>query len=142
MATIKGVNKTLVDAGGIGTVGQGELNGRVKVSIDEYSLASQTGATDILELFDELPAGARILAIHLVQTGTQTSTFKLGTSYNDDEFLAAGQTGLQTANAEVWVSGHHYVVGTSTLDNQIIMTFAGAVGAAGTLYAEVYYVTD
>jgi len=142
MATIKGVNQTLIDAGGVAVISAGQLNGRVKVNMDSYSLASQTGATDVLRLFGTLPAGARVLGIRLMQTGTQTSTISVGDLASAARYLAAGATGIQTAQASLYIPCAQYTIGTSTNDNQIIITFAGAVGAAGTLYAEVYYVTD
>jgi len=145
MAAIKGVNQTKIDNGGLSNqLAAGLKDGRVKVALDSVaSLATtQTVATDVLSLFGALPKGAKILMIKLVQTGTQTSTIAVGTSYNDDEFLAAGSTGIQTAEAILHVPGHQYVVGTADGDDQVIVTFAGAVGAAGALYGECYYVTD
>jgi hypothetical protein len=144
MAAIKGVNQTKIDNGGIANLlAAGSKDGRKKVCIDTCDLAAtQTGATDVLKLFGVLPKGAIILQIVLMQTGTQTSTIKVGTVYNDDEFLAASSTGIQTAYAVKVIPGYQYVVGTVDTDDQIIITFAGAVGATGTLYAEIDYTTD
>ena len=97
MATVKGVIQTAIDAGGLSNQqAAGLVVGRVHVSTDTVAdlSATQTGATDVLELFGDLPSGAKILMIKLMQTGTQTSTIAVGTSYNDDGFLAAGSTGI------------------------------------------------
>ena len=145
MSTVKGVIQTAIDAGGLSNQqAAGLVVGRVHVSTDTVAslAATQTGATDVLELFGDLPSGAKILFISLLQTGTQTSTIAVGTSYNDDEFLAAGSAGIQVADTHLYVPGHQYALGTSALDTQIIVTFAGAVGAAGKLYAECYWTTD
>jgi hypothetical protein len=101
-----------------------------------------TGTSDVLKLFGALPKGAKILMITLTVTANQTSlTFKLGTSYNDDEFKAAGCTDLQTAGTYQY-EGKAYEVGTADDDDQIIITNAAAAGSAANLYAAVYYVTD
>lgn len=144
MATIKGANQTLIDAGGIAQLLGGVKDGRVKVCQDYVADLSvtQTGATDVLRLFGTLPAGAKVLMINLVQDGTQTSTISVGDLASATRYLAAGSTGIQTAYAFKQIPGYQYVVGTATNDNQIIITFAGAVGAAGKLTAEVYYTTD
>jgi hypothetical protein len=143
MATIKGINQTLIDAGGIAGLTGGLRDGRVKVCLDYVDLAAtQTGATDVLRLFGTLPAGARILQLKFVTSGNQTSTVAVGDLASATRYIAAGQTTLQTAGAIMSCPGYQYTVGTATNDNQIIVTFATAVGAAGYLYAEVYYTTD
>jgi hypothetical protein len=143
MAALSGVNQTKIDAGGVANaIASGHRDGRVKVCMDTYSLASQTGATDTLKLFGTLPVGAKVLQIVLCQSGTQTSTISVGDSASATRYHAAGATDIQTAEAVMVIPGHQYVIGTTTSDNQILITFATAVGAAGTLYAEVYYTTD
>jgi hypothetical protein len=146
MATVKGVRQTLIDDGvGLSNqIAQGFIDGRVKVYTDTVAdlSATQTTATDVLELFGDLPAGSKVLMIKLVQTGTQTSTISVGDSASATRYLAAGNTGIQTAEAILHIPGHQYVIGTATSDSQIIITFAGAVGATGVLYAEVYVAKD
>ncbi len=144
MGAVSGVNQTKIDAGGLANqIAAGHKDARLKVCLDTCNLATtQTGATDVLSLFGKIPKGAKILRIELVCSGNQTSTITVGTSYNPDEFLAAGSTGIQTANTKLVIPGYQYVIGTIATDDQIIITFAGAVGATGTLYAEVYYVTN
>jgi len=148
MATVKGVNQALIDTGGVAQIAAGLRCGRVHVATDTVAnlAATQTGATDVLKLFGKLPAGAKILMITLMQTGTQTSTISVGTLYSATQFLAAGSTGIQTAQAKLDIPCSQYEMGqyvtSGSEDTQITITFAGAVGATGKLYAEVYYTTD
>lgn len=141
MSTLYGVNRTKANlatgqyllAPGLG------VGSPLKVSSDTYSMASMTGTSDVLHLGAKLPAGAIIHLIILHVTVAQTSlTFKLGTVYNDDEFLAASQTLLQTAGTYA-ISGLQYVVGTAATDDDIVLTNAGAAGTAATLTATIIY---
>lgn len=141
MANLSGVNQTKIDAMSPSNIlDSGSVNASKKVRIDTYAMASMTGTGNVLKLFGALPKGAKILGIRLSVGTAQTSlTFKLGTSYNDDEFVAAGNTNLQTAGS-YYYSGKHYEVGQEDGDDQIILTNAGAGGTSATLYAEVEYV--
>jgi hypothetical protein len=66
----------------------------------------------------------------------------LGTSYNADEFLATGNTGLQTALSAVVAPGRGYVVGTSDADSQIVLTTEAATATAGVISCAILYTTD
>ena len=143
MATVKGTNKTLIDTGGMASqVAAGLINGRVKCDIDEYVCDGQ-GIGTIIEMFSELPDGAKIIAVVFSSSVAQTSvTLQIGTSYNDDEFAEAGNTTLQAA-LTAWIEhGKGYVVGTADDDGQIIVTTAGSTLVAGTIYGAVLYTTD
>ena len=143
MATVKGTNKTLIDTGGmVSQIAAGLVNGRVKCDIDEYVADGEAIGT-VIEMFSDLPAGAKILALIFSSTVEQTSvTFKLGTSYNDDEFAATGNSTLQ-AILNAWVEhGKGYVVGTADDDGQIILTTEGSALVAGTINGAVLYTTD
>ena len=141
MATVKGVRQTAIDAGGLSNQqAAGLVDGRVKVYTDTVAdlAATQTGVADVLELFGELPAGAKVLMIKLVQTGTQTATISVGDSASATRYHAAGATDINTAEAIMHIPGHQYVIGTATGDNRILLTTASAA-ITGTIKTVVYY---
>lgn len=144
MATVKGVYQTKADNGGLSNqYGAGLRDGRIKVAYDYYTLAGTEASGTIFELGGELPAGANIIAIMVSATVAQSSlTFKLGTTYNDDEFVAAGDTTLQTAGLMKVAPGKAYVVGTADTDNQVVLTTGGATATAGELDCAILYTTD
>jgi len=144
MATVKGTNKTLIDTGGmVSQVAAGLVNGRIKCDLDEYVAAGTETAGTVIEFFSDLPSGAKIVALIFSSSVEQTTvTMQIGTSYNDDEFAAAGNTTLQAA-LTAWIEhGKGYVVGTASADGQIILTTAAATLTAGTIYGAVLYTTD
>jgi len=144
MATVKGTNKTLIDAGGMASqVAAGLVNGRIKCDLDEYVATATEDAGTVIEFFSNLPDGAKIVALIFSSSVTQSSvTMQIGTSYNDDEFAEAGNTTLQAALTAWTEHGKGYVVGTAALDSQIIITTADATLTAGTIYGAVLYTTD
>ena len=98
---------------------------------------------DVIELFGDLPAGAKIHAIILSVSVAQTTlTYSLGDSETADRYIAATADGLQTAITPIVIEGKEYVIGTIALDSQIILTTGGANATAGTLYAKVLYSVD
>lgn len=135
--------QTARDTGGISQFEGGRINARVKVTAEQITLAGTETAGSVIALGGQLLAGATILKIELYATAAQTSlTFKLGDGASDDRYLAAGATGLQTANSVVTIPGDHYVIGTNASDNQLILTTAGATATAGELYCDIYFTTD
>jgi len=144
MATIKGVNQTKIDAGGLSNqIAAGLVDGRVKVRQDYYALAGTEVAGTVIEFGGDLLDGSKILQIVLSASAAQSSlTCKVGTSYNDDEFLLTGNSTLQTANVALVADGKGYVVGTEDADSQVILTTEAATATAGTIYCSIFYTTD
>ena len=144
MATVKGVNQTLIDAGGESTIGGGQIKVRKKVIKDSYSLTTGNLSGDIIKLFGALPAGAILHTITLDVSAVQTNlTINVGDLANATRYASA-DTGLATAlgtktYGRTSIPCGQYVVGTATNDNQIIVTTGGATATAGTLYAEISY---
>ena len=145
MATVKGVNQTLIDAGGIAALTQGLVNGRVKCSLDHYVLTSGNNG-DTIKLFGLLPAGAKVIAIALSATVAQSS-MSIGVGDLDSATrYSATNTGLQTAITPVWVMGTEYVIGTTDTsttdtDRQITVTLSTTATGA-TLYAVLFWITN
>lgn len=141
MATVLGVINTLVAAGGVATIGQGFIDGRVKVSSDSYVLAGTEASATVITLGKTLPAGARVLCHILTVTAAQTAlTASLGDGNSATRYLSAG-TQLQTAGSYI-IGGKQYVVGTATSDNQLSFLTGGATATAATLYISTLYTTD
>jgi hypothetical protein len=144
MATVKGVNQTLVDAGGESTIGGGYIKVRQKVIKDSYALTTANLSGEVIKLFGKLTPGAVLQSIVLDVSAGQTGlTISVGDLASSTRYANA-DTGLQSAislktyNRLVIPCGQ-YVVGTATNDDQIILTTGGATATAGTLYAELTY---
>jgi hypothetical protein len=146
MATVKGVNQTLIDAGGEATIGGGLIKVRRKVIKDSYVIggSSETAGT-IIKLFGAIPAGAILQSITLDVSAAQAggSTIDVGDLDSATRYASA-DTQLETAlGTKTFTRGTYSlgqrVVGTSTYDNQIILTVHTATMTAATLYAELCY---
>ena len=141
MASVSGVNATLVAAGGVATIGRGLIDGRVKVMIDSYALTTGNTSGDVISVGGTLPVGANIIAIVLMASVAQSSlTMSVGDAGSATRYLSAG-TGLQTAITPVIVDGKGYVI-TGTSDTQLLLTTGGATATAATLYVKIFYSQD
>ncbi len=140
---VVGANRTLILAGGIQTVARGVWDGRVKVQVDTFAMATTFDVGSTLKLFS-LPAGATILGFELSVSVAQGSlTFSFGNGDTANLFAVAGNTGLQTALTPIKITGAGYVVGTGTLDTYALLTTAGAAGqSTGVLTAYCFYTVD
>jgi hypothetical protein len=147
MATTKGVNQTLIDAGGLATIAAGLCPARVKARYDQITVSAETTG-DIIKLFGPLPAGAKILQIIIESSVTQASaTLSIGdlgsaSRYGSGIILTTGTTGTHAQS----YAGKGYVIGTTTTaatdDTQILLTVAGGTVTAATWYAVLIYATD
>lgn len=144
MATYKGLVATAVASGGLSNkVLKGLIDGRVKCMLDTLTLAGTELSGSLLYMGSLLPAGANVIAIILSVSTVQTSlTFTLGDVASATRYIAAANSGLQTALLPVVASGINYVVGTATNDNQIMITTGGATATAGVLNAAILYSQD
>lgn len=139
MATVLGVIATAVAAGGVNNaVAQGHINARVKVNLDTYTIAGTEGTSSTITLGALIPKGARVLKVVLTVSANQTSaTFSVGDDASATRYASAS-TSLQTAGRYEY-DGSQYEVGTTSGDDQIVLTTGGATLTAGTLKAEVHY---
>ena len=145
MASIQnvlGVNQTLSDAGGLNTLTKGLRNGRVKVNYDVYAADASEAVTSTIQLCGDLPAGANVLAIILVAETAQASvTVAVGNSASAAVYLAAND-GLQTVDIPLVIMGQGTIVGTSTGDNDVLLTTGGDTLTAGNIHCVVLYSID
>lgn len=144
MATVKGVNKTKIDNGGLSNMlDAGYQDGRVKVALDTYE-ASALASGSLIEMCGDLPQGARIIDVILTMDATINANIQLlvGDSTDDDRYIdATGSAAVQTVHCEM-VEGFDYVIGTASADSQIIVKTTGLSAATGTLKLVVLYSTD
>jgi hypothetical protein len=142
MSSVKGVNKTLVDAGGVAKIAQGNTDARLKVMTDYYE-ASGLATSSNIKLGSLLPAGARIVDVKLTYDALSTVTLSVGDADSNARYISA----LATANAAGTkacdlADGVDYVIGTASTDNQIIIYTTGVSAATGTIKLSVIYAVD
>jgi len=147
MATVKGVNKTKIDAGGLANkFERGYVDGRVKTFFDVYEFAGEALGT-IVEVGPELPEGAKILEVVLSTDDLGNNvTLAVGDLEDPDRYISAtdhgGGTVLTTRLNKPDGLGYEIDMTTaSTPDNQITVTTAAAA-ATGTMNIEVKYTKD
>lgn len=147
MATVKGVNKTLIDTGGIDSrLAKGTNDARVKCCVDTYEAAAIAAGT-VIEMCGDLPIGARIqeIVLHTDDLGNNV-TLAVGDAEDDNRYITATDHG---AGAELItrlnaIAGRDYEIDNTTAttpDTQILITTAVAA-ATGTIKLAVYYTQD
>lgn len=138
MATIKGTTQTYIDTGGESQFAGGIWRANLKTVLDFYTLAGTEASGTVIKLFGALPTGANLINMTLWVSAAQTAlTASVGDADSSTRYVSAS-TGLQTAgNTVVPLQGR--VVGTSTNDNQILVTTGGATATAATLFAHLTY---
>ena len=151
MATIKADNRTKADnPTGENILAPGPLGGRVRVMRETITLAAQS-ANDIIELFQDLKAGANILdfVIDNDQLGGGV-LLDVGDSNDVDRYINGydAQANVTNRGAITAVTGQfqsatgrNYVIGTNTGDSQILCTILVAA-ATGVLETAVFYTED
>lgn len=139
--TAKGVQKTLVDAGGPSTILQGFVDARVKAMLDSYAIAGTEIVASTISLGGTIPAGAKVIGIVLyVSVAQAAATFSVGDGASATRYGSA-ITSLQTAGT-YFIGGLNYVVGTTSGDNVLKLTTGGATLTAATLQVAVLYTFD
>lgn len=153
MATLKGVNKTKIDAKPAALAENGQQGGFVKTMFDTYELtADTTGGTDTLEMCGKIPAGARIVDVILTFDDLDGSggTLDVGWKAGDGAVETADADGF-FANADVTSAGGLSMINDQPTVAGIHKTFAEAVqpviafdgdcdATSGTINLEILYV--
>lgn len=142
MSAVKGVNKTLVDAGGVAKIAQGNTDARVKVMFDTYE-ASALATSSTISMGSTLPTGAVIIGMKLAYDALSTVTLSVGDSADADRYIDDFDSANTAGNTDaILVDGLGYVVGTASGDNQILITTTGVSAATGTIKLAVFYTVD
>lgn len=150
MATQKGVNRTKADSPSSDNIlAPGTLGGRVRVMQDNFTFAGES-AGEIIELFQDLKAGATILdlIIHNADLGTGT-LLDIGDSNDVDRYIdgydadanLTNRGGATAVTGQFQVAGNQYIIGTNTGDTQIIITTSVAT-ATGLVTVTLLYTED
>ena len=141
-ATLVADNATNDQAGGPSVIVPGLKDARVKACLDSYTIGGSTETSgSTIDVGALLPANAHVVAIGLHVSTNQTSlTVSIGDDASATRYASAS-TSLQTAGF-YWYSGKNYVVGTSSGDNQIVLTTGGATMTAGQLEVVILYTMD
>ena len=142
MATLKAVNKTKADDPTSDNIASpGTLGGRVRVLTDTITLAAAS-INDIIEIGQDLKAGAIILGIELQFAALGASTtLDVGDSNDDNRYMNAIDTSSASIARDLILAGLHYKIGTNSGDSQIILTLEGGA-ATGQVNINVYYTED
>jgi hypothetical protein len=142
MSAVKGVNKTLIDTGGISNeIAKGLYDARVKAIIDTYE-ASALASSSTISMGGTLPVGARIQLIQVMWDALSTVTFSVGDSASTARYISGQQGSTAGAVLAALVDGFDYVVGTAAGDNQILISTTGGSAATGTIKLLVLYTQD
>ena len=150
MATQKGVNRTKADSPSSDNIlAPGTLGGRVRTMQDSFTFAGES-AGEIIELFQDLKAGAIILdlIIHNADLGTGT-LLDIGDTNDADRYIdgydadanLTNRGGATAVTGQFQVAGNQYVIGTNTGDTQINITTSVAT-ATGLVTVTLFYTED
>ena len=147
MATLKGANKTIIDAITPATVlAPGNVGGNVRCMVDTYTGLGTESAADVIEMGADLPVGAIILGMTL-RVDTCGGTFDVGDAEDDNRYMDAAADNTVTTLTDVTSTGLGYTItdkpGVSPYDSQIqLLVNTGAVTAAGTIVLVVLYTVE
>lgn len=133
--TLYGANQTKArDPSGANIADPGVLGGNVKCMIDYYEMLGTEVALDVIEMGKKLPKGARVLDIDvLTEDLADTCTIHVGDYEDTDRYMQSisCQAAARFRNLETLTEdslGYECDESVSTtLDTQIIMTFATLV---------------
>ena len=141
MATVYGTNATKIAAGGLANkIDNGNIDAKIKIFIDDYTFAASAAGT-VVKVGPTLPAGAVILDVRVMNAASGGSvTFSVGDSDTAARYISAAD-GNSAAAVKVLTLNMGYVIGTTTGDNQILITTAGA-SATGKFVIVVKYAMD
>ena len=143
MATVKGVNRTILDATDWDhTLKPGKMGGHVSCLVDTYE-ASALPSADAIEMGGDLPVGAQVLGGILYYDALGASvTLKGGDVETTGRYLAA--TAASTAGASLLnvADGAEFEVTevptATTPHSQVLITIGGA-SATGTIKLVLFY---
>ena len=147
MATLQGVNKTIIDAITPSTVlAPGNNGGNVRVSIDRYVGLGTESANDVIEMCGDIPVGATIVGM-TIRVNACGGTFDVGDAEDDNRYMDAAADNTVTDLTDVYTTGLGYIItdkpGVSPYDSQILLLVnTGAVTAAGTIDLVVFYTIE
>ena len=122
-------------------VSPGTLGGRVRVLVDEITLAAAQIA-DVIKFGKDLQDGAIILGIEVNNAALGgASTMNIGDADTEDRYMAAIDLNTASVKRDLAQAGDGYKIGTNDGDNTIQGVIAGAA-ATGLLKIKIFYTED
>ena len=140
MATVKGTNKTLIDAKGSGgnVVPRGEFAGTLKCCYDTYTFTADASG-EVVEVATP-PKGSKIMGVQLTFANLGTGcTLAVGDINTTALYIAATSAAAAGSTQINTVAGIGYVIGTTPGDDEILVTVAGSA-VDGIIETLIYYV--
>ena len=143
MSLVKGVNKTLIDAGTI--LAPGLFDGRVKVIVDTYE-ASTLANPSTITMGGRFTKGAVVLfGILIYDSLGGSTTLDVGDAENTTRYISAKNTSSAGVGINDEVDGIAYTTDetdSSNLDTQILITAGGSGTLSGTIRLVVLFTND
>jgi hypothetical protein len=134
MAAVKGVQKTLFDAGI--ALEKGLLRAEVLSLSDSYTCTALEDASTI-GIGGDLPEGAKLLGIAVKFPAFATGrTLDVGNEYDDDAFAAALDV---SAAGYAFIPCGNYVVGTNAGDEALQLTTSGIFNSETAIQVSALY---
>ena len=130
--TLKGVNATIVAAGGESQIANGMFDARCKVMTDRYvTVGTGEDATSLIKMGYTLPSGARIKDVILDVSANLTGsvTISVGDSTLATRYITAAAVSTAGIFRMSTAGGSDYVIGTATADGNIYITLNAANNA-------------
>lgn len=146
MATVKGVNRTILDATTIDhTLRPGLSSGVVRVMSDVYE-ASALAQLSVIEMGGELPIGSTVLFHLLVHDALGGSvTLDVGDEEDPNRYMNAVDVSAAGNELSALADGVEYQVDmtdTDTPDDQVLITVGGAGTVTNTIKLLTFYVNE
>lgn len=145
MATLKGVNKTKIDAMTPEDIlDPGLAGGKVRCFIDTYVGLATESSGDVIEMGPDLKKGARILWGTLTMNACG-GTPDVGDAEDPDRYIdEAGDNAVTMFNDVVTGLGYEItdLPGVSPYDSQILITLDATVTLAGVFTLVVFYTVE
>lgn len=146
MSTLKGVNRTILDAATIDhTLRPGLSSGVVRVMTDTYE-GSAAAVADVIEMGGEIPTGATILMVVLSWDNLGASiTLDVGDLEDPNRYISAEDVSAAGSKIVALTDGIQYQVDMTTAatpDNQVTLLVGGSGTLSGTVKLQVYYTNE
>jgi len=146
MSTLKGVNRTILDAATIDhTLRPGLSSGVVRVMTDTYE-GSAAAVADVIEMGGEIPTGATILMVVLSWDNLGASiTLDVGDLEDPNRYISAEDVSAAGSKIVGLTDGIQYQVDMTTAatpDNQVTLLVGGSGTLSGTVKLQVYYTNE
>ena len=153
MANLLGVNATkILSSNPSDKAGIGEQGGRLRVIYDTYEVLADMAADDTIQMGGLIPAGARVIDVHLFYDALTAGTLDVGWEASSNGVEAASADGF-VDGAAVTSQGHVSLQEDHFAEAGMFKKFAAAVqpivkvatdteATSGTISLAIMYILD